>query len=205
MSGQHFDSERRRSARFVRTRLRNDRNPHDSHPHPDAAPRLQGTSNLHRYRFRIDNSHTQQQLKHRSNCEQVKSARRGHAEFTSQSSSSASSSTSNASAPATSSASELLSVIVTVSAVSFVLYCPFALTWSVMTGFGSLMSADLSSLLTLLRRFFLECSEAVHCLNLLIYTYHMRIFRRELVAMLGCRRWLGESKSKLSGQSSTRN
>lgn len=108
---------------------------------------------------------------------QVKSTHRNHAGLSSSTSSSSSSS---------SSSSELLAVIVTISTVSFVFYFPFALTWSALTGLASVISSDVSSLLQLLRRFFLECSEVVHSLNLLVYLYHVRAFRRDFGTMFGC-------------------
>ena len=108
----------------------------------------------------------------------MKSTQKGHSGLSHQSTASSSSSSS--------SSSELLAVIVTISAVSFVFYFPFAFTWSVLTGLGSVLSSDWSSLLQLLRRFFLECSEIVHSLNLFVYLYHVRAFRREFARMFGC-------------------
>ena len=86
------------------------------------------------------------------------------------------------------SSSEALAVIITMSAFAFVVYLPYALVWCVLTSFISFFSADVSSLLTLLRRFFLLISQLAHSTNFYVYCLHMRVFRMEFVRMLACYR-----------------
>ena len=79
---------------------------------------------------------------------------------------------------------EFIAVVIGVSIVNIIFYIPFALTWSILTGFTALMSSDLSSLLTMLRRFFLLFAEISHIWNFYIFYARISVFRKECKRLL---------------------
>ena len=82
---------------------------------------------------------------------------------------------------------ETILVLFTISLAQVILYSPFALSWTLVTGLGGILSPDLNNLLAIVRRLLIDIITLVHVWNLYIYLAISPLFRAEFVRVILCR------------------